>query len=181
MRAAHASMQHTEASLRRLSQVQYSTFSFGTKLLQLFCGLILIAFGIRGGSAAASVLCLFAGCWVCVSTDIPARVRADKVIAGMHKKYPYTEYAFSADHFTLTAGEAHADIPYQKLIRLVEDADYLYLYISRMSAYMIDKSTASPDIAALRELAAGGSGLRWTRPNSFLRFNLRSLWAKKRR
>lgn len=180
-----ASMRHTEQTLRQLSKTQYDTFCFGRKALQAVCGLILIGMGISGGRAVLSVFCLFAGCWLCMNTDTPAKVRAGKVIDSMHGRFPFTRYRFSDAEILLDAGEDSPGepqrIPYSSLIRLVEDEGYLYLYISKLSAYMIDKATVAPDIAALKALTAKSTGLRWTRPTSFLNFSLRTLLAGSRR
>lgn len=176
-----ASMRHTEQTLRQLSITQYNTFCFGRRAVQAVCGLILIGLGISGGNAVLSVLCLFAGCWLCMNTDTPAKVRAGKVIEGMHGRFPFTRYRFNPAEILLDAGEDGDGEPqriaYSSLIRLVEDEGYLYLYISRLSAYMIDKATVAPDVASLKALIGRQTGLKWTRPTSFLNFSLRTLLA----
>ena len=180
-----ASMRHTEQTLRQLSKTQYDTFCFGRKAVQAFCGLILIGLGISGGNAVLSVLCLFAGCWLCMNTDTPAKVRAGKVIASMNGRFPFTRYHFSPTEILLDSGEGGDGEPqriaYSSLIRLVEDEGYLYLYISRLSAYMIDKATVSPDAPSLRAMIEQQSGLKWTRPTSFFNFSLRTLLAGRRK
>lgn len=180
-----ASMRHTEQTLRQLSKTQYDTFCFGRKAVQAFCGLILIGLGISGGNAVLSVLCLFAGCWLCMNTDTPARVRAGKVISSMNGRFPFTRYRFSPTEILLDAGEDGDGEPqriaYSSLIRLVEDEGYLYLYISRLSAYMIDKATVAPDVASLKALIGKQTGLTWTRPTSFFNFSLRTLLAGHRK
>lgn len=180
-----ASMRHTEQTLRRLSKTQYDTFCFGRKAVQAVCGLILIGMGIAGGNAMLSVLCLFAGCWLCMNTDAPAKVRAGKVIGSMNGRFPFTRYRFSPTEILLDAGEDDDGEPkriaYASLIRLVEDEGYLYLYISRLSAYMIDKATIAPDLASLKALIAKQTGLTWTRPTSFFNFSLRTLLAGRKK
>lgn len=76
---------------------------------------------------------------------------------------------------------SHSGIAYSSLIRLVEDEGYLYLYISRLSAYMIDKATVAPDVASLKALIGKQTGLTWTRPTSFFNFSLRTLIAGRRK
>ena len=180
-----ASMRHTEQTLRRLSKTQYDTFCFGRKAVQAVCGLILIGLGIAGGNAVLSVLCLFAGCWLCMNTDTPAKVRASKVIDSMNGRFPFTCYRFGPAEILLDAGEDGDGEPqriaYASLIRLVEDEGYLYLYISKLSAYMIDKATVAPDAASLKALIEKQTGLRWTRPTSLFNFSLRTLLAGRRR
>lgn len=182
MEAVSASMQHTQATVRLLSKMQYNIFCFGKKAIQAVCGLILIFIGLSGRGAVATVLCLFAGCWLCMNTDVPAKVRADKVIRSMKGYFPFTTYIFDENAFTLIAGDSSESIPYSSLFHLVEDGAYLYLYISRFAAYMVDKSTVQPDrIDTLLHSVAHGSGLKWTRPASFLTFSLRTLLAGRRR
>lgn len=119
------------ADARLLSKTQYDTFCFGRKAVQAVCGLILIGLGISGGNAVPSVLCLFAGCWLCMNTDTPAKVRAGKVISSMNGRFPFTRYRFSPTEILLDAGEdgdrEPQRIAYSSLIRLVEDEGYLEL------------------------------------------------------
>ena len=181
MAEASASMQHTEATIRLLSRTQYRIFCFGRRAVQALCGLILILLSLRGQGSIMTVLCLFAGCWLCMNTDVPAKVRAGKVIDSMQGRFPLTRYTFYGEAFTLIAGDKQERIAYTSLIRLVEDDAYLYLYISKLSAYMVDKATASPDVQTIRRLVGDGSGLRWTRPTSLVNFSLRTLLARRRR
>lgn len=181
MEVVTASMQHTQETIRLLSKMQYNIFCFGKKAVQILCGLILILIGLFGQGVVSTVLALFAGCWLCMNTDVPAKMRAGKVIESMKGHFPFTQYDFDKKFFTLSAGDSKERIPYSSLIRLVEDNRYLYLYISKLSAYMVDKSTAKPDIDMLMHRVSDGSGLKWTRPASLFSFGLRTLLANRRR
>lgn len=174
-----ASMHHTRKTIARLSRTQYSTFSFGSKLLQLFCGVVLIFIGVQGGSALSSSLCLFAGCWLCVNTDVRAKLRASRICDSLHNQYPATQYTFKENEFLLDA-DTKSPLSYKRLIRLIEDNQYLYLYSSKTSAYMIDKATVRPDVDTLKKLLTHSTGLRWCRPTSLLNFSLRTLRAGKK-
>lgn len=175
-----ASMHHTRETITRLSRTQYNTFSFGSKLLQLLCGLILIFIGLQGGTALTSVLCLFAGCWLCVNTDVRAKLRASRICESLHGQYPATQYTFKEKEFLLDSDTKNS-LAYSRLIRLIEDNQYLYLYISKTSAYMIDKSTVRPNVDVLKELLVRSTGLRWCRPTSLFNFSLRTLRAGKKK
>lgn len=179
MTAITASMQHTKETITRLSRTQYNIFSFRSKLLQLICGLILIFFGIQNRTITISVLYLFAGCWLCMNTDVRAKLRATRICDSLEGRYPATQYTFKEAAFFLDA-DASAPITYIHLIRLIEDDKYLYLYISKSSAYMIDKSTVQPDIKALKDLLEYQTGLRFVRSPSLLNFSLRTLLAGKK-
>ena len=70
----------------------------------------------------------------------------------------------------------------KKMVRLVEDKEYLYLYISRESAYMVDRSTVEPgDSGKLKEFLAGKTGLDWTKPFSLLTFRFPSVFGRRDR
>ena len=173
-----ASMRHTRKTITRLSRTQCNTFSFGNKLLQFFCGVIMIFIGVQSGSTLTSSLCLFVGCWLCVNTDVRAKLRASRICDSLHDQYPSTQYTFKENEFLLDE-DTQRPLPYNLLIRLIEDNQYLYLYISKTSAYMIEKSTVHPDVDTLKKLLTHSTGLRWCRPTSLLTFSLRTLWARR--
>lgn len=176
-----ASMQHSEQSIRQLSKVQYNTFQLGWKIMQAVCALLLIWLGLSHAVGIWQGICVFTGCWLFINMDTPAKLRADKVIDSMKGRFPFTRYSFTLSGIQMEASGEITGISYSALIRLVEDDRYFYLYISKLSAYMIDKKTAQPDPNHVRKRIENGSGLRFTRVTTLLNFNLRTLFANRRK
>ena len=181
-----ARMEHNKETITRLSVTQYSIFEFGKKLIRIVTALGLIIYGLYADqSMVTPMICLILGCMLIANFNLRAKVRAGKVIASMNGRFPFTRYRFSPTEILLDAGEGGDGEPqriaYSSLIRLVEDEGYLYLYISRLSAYMIDKTTVAPDAASLKALIGKQTGFKWTRPTSFFNFSLRTLLASRRK
>lgn len=67
-------------------------------------------------------------------------------------------------------------LEYSRFHRLVEDNEYLYLFLGRKSVCMIDKSTIQGGTAdELKAFAAERTGLSWRRGRSFFTMNLADL------
>lgn len=176
-----AKMQHNEDTIRRLVETQYGTFQFGKKLLRLVLAVGMIAFGVFGSSELVSpTVCLIFGCILLTGLNTRARYNAKKICTQMKGDYPKSDYSFDDKDFRFyDKGEP---IPYSNLIRLVEDKEYMYLYISRESAYMVEKASVSDDGAeGLKALLEKASGLKWTKPVTLMNFGFRSLMGKRKK
>ena len=167
-------MQHSAETIRQLSKMQYDTFQIWRKIAQVACGAILIYLGLAmSSSLIIAAICMLFGCLLFTGTDMPARHRADKVIKALDGKYPRTDYIFRDRSFEICA-DSHETIPYASLIHLGEDKGYLYLYISRTSAYMIDKSSIE-DLAAVKEAVCRETGMSWQGPRTLSYYSIFSI------
>lgn len=170
-----AKMKHSADTIRKLIQTRYDTFRFGRKLLSAAIAFGLILFGLYADpSMFMPMIALFAGCVLLANLNAVPRMQAKEVLQQMGGKFPRSEYAFLEEGFRFyDKGET---IPYGNLIRLVEDRQYLYLYVSEQSAYMVDKSTVtggSPE--ELKTFLKIETGLSWTRPASLFNFKVKDL------
>lgn len=72
------------------------------------------------------------------------------------------------------------NIPYKKFTRLVEDEEYLYLFLDKDSVCMLPRSSVEPQPAEdFMKFVEGKTGLSWRREKSLLSLNLwdlRQLW-----
>lgn len=173
-----AKMQHNKNTIYKLVQTQYDTFQFHKKLIHMLIAFGLILFGLYADqSMFMPLIALFVGCVMLANINAYPKAQANEVLKMMGENYPQSDYHFDNDSFTFNKDAE--PVPYSKIIRLVEDREYLYLYVSRQSAYMVDKKTISrgKDMD-LKDFLAIETGLKWTRPASFLRFNLKDLFPK---
>ena len=107
-----------------------------------------------------------------MSRDFPAAVRADKALSERKAKLPDMSYGFGPDKVHLS-GEGSMDLPYKKFTRIVEDARYLYLFVSRNSVCMMEKDSVKPaDLMAFAKLLEEKTGLRWRAEKSFLSMSI---------
>ena len=175
-----AKMHHNQATIYKLVQTQYDTFQFHKKLIHIGLAFGLILFGLYADSTMfMPVIALFVGCFMIANINAYPKAQAKEVLKMMGENYPKSTYEFGADSFTFNP-EAEP-VPYKKLIRLIEDREYLYLYVSQQSAYMVDKRTVTGgSVDDLKTFLAIETLLKWGRPASLLTFRFRNLFPEKK-
>lgn len=174
-----AKMKHSADTIKKLVQTQYDTFQFGRKILNMAIAFGLILFGLYADpSMFMPLIALFVGCVLLANINAVPRMRAKEVLQQMGGKFPKSDYSFLEKGFKFyDKGEI---IPYSSLIRLVEDRQYLYLYVSEQSAYMMDKGTVTGgSLEDLKTFLKIETGLTWTRPASLFNFKLKDVLRKK--
>lgn len=172
-----AVMKHNGETIEKLVLMQYNTFQVGKKVTLILLSLALIAYGVFSFSSGmiTSYFCLFLGCVMIAGLNVRPKSNAKKIIAQMNDKFPSSEYYFSSAGFK--DSEKSKEIPYQSLIKLIDDKKYLYLYVSRESAYMVNAASVYGEggLNGLKTLISEKSGCKWTKPSSFWSFNIDNL------
>lgn len=180
-----AEMQHSAETVKRFTHLQYDTFEWWRKLLLFILSALLILFGVFFGSSfgfsVLTVFCIFAGSILFTNLNTRANMVADQVIEAMQETYPVLQYSFSESGFT--DGKDRPTVSYAKLFRLISDEEYLYLFASKASGYMIRKKSITGEGGAqgLMDLISQKSGLSWQNPVSFLTFSIKDLYSLIRR
>lgn len=167
-----AQIKHTEKTVEQLYKTQYYAYEKLRVLLRIALGLALAITAILLSiPTLAKVLLLLLGTWFFASGDFPAAVRADRALSERKAELPRMKYAFSADSVHLE-GEGDMDIPYKNFTRLVEDTDYLYLFVTRDSVCMLERtSIGTPPDTELMQFLVEKTGLAWRREKGFLSMN----------
>ena len=180
-----AEMQHSAETVKRFTHLQYDTFEWWRKLVLFILSALLILFGVFFGSSSGfsilTVFCIFAGSILFTNLNTRANMVADQVIEAMQETYPVLQYSFSESGFT--DGKDRPTVSYAKLFRLISDEEYLYLFASKASGYMIRKKSITGEGGAqgLMDLISQKSGLSWQNPVSFLTFSIKDLYSLIRR
>ena len=180
-----AEMQHSAETVKRFTHLKYDTFEWWRKLLLFILSALLILFGVFFGSSSGfsvlTVFCIFAGSILFTNLNTRANMVADQVIEAMQETYPVLQYSFSESGFT--DGKDRPTVSYAKLFRLISDEEYLYLFASKASGYMIRKKSITGEGGAqgLMDLISQKSGLSWQNPVSFLTFSIKDLYSLIRR
>ncbi|MBO6093530.1 MAG: YcxB family protein [Oscillospiraceae bacterium] len=180
-----AEMQHSAETVKRFTHLQYDTFEWWRKLVLFILSALLILFGVFFGSSSGfsilTVFCIFAGSILFTNLNTRANMVADQVIEAMQETYPVLQYSFSETGFT--DGKDRPTVSYAKLFRLISDEEYLYLFASKASGYMIRKKSITGEGGAqgLMDLISQKSGLSWQNPVSFLTFSIKDLYSLIRR
>ena len=171
-----AKIKHTEKTIQQLYRTQYYSYDKLRILLRLALGFALVAAALVASipTWGRAILLLF-GTWFFASRDFPASVRADKALSERKAKLPGMDYAFGPDAVTVS-GEGSMDIPYNKFTRLVEDKDYLYLFVTRDSVCMLERESLRPNnVLAFGKFMEEKTGLSWRREKAFLSLNIYEL------
>ena len=114
------------------------------------------------------------GCWLLVSLNFPARNRAQSIREALHGEYPTNRYEFYDKHFVLLAQNQDV-VDYRKIVRLVEDDGYCYLFVSAQAAYMLEKASLGTELSRFKAFMEKATGLSWTKPYRLSTFNLKTI------
>lgn len=172
-----AQMQHTEESIRRLSRVQYRTYGAARRLMTALTGCVLIVLGAVGASdRTASLVLLALGCWTMMSLNAPADRNAKKLIECAKGRMPSSEFSFSENEIEISGDGQRSLLKYGDIYSLICDAEYVYLFRSRYSAYMIPlNSVETGSGEELKRFLAEKTGLPLEKPGSLMRIRFRDL------
>ena len=174
MKQYSAQIRHSYETIVRMFRVQEDTFRFGRKMAMALCGLLLTVLGAWNLSSAAGLAFALVGCWLLVSLNYPAKSQAQSVKEALGGQYPTNRYEFCDGHFVLLAQNQDI-VDYGKLVRLVEDEGFCYLFISDHACYMLEKASLGAQLEDFRAFMAEETGLTWTRPYRLATFNLKSM------
>ena len=160
---------HTEASIRRLSTVQYNTFFKRAKFGYYGLCFMLVFAGVYFGGMAG-LACLLIACFMVTGANLPAKRNADKVIKSMKGNYPETEYDFFSRELRFgSPGEKYDDmgiVDYTRFEAFVEDDEYLFLFVTKYGAYVIPKNLLGERVDDVKELVEKASGKAFERASS---------------
>ena len=173
-----ARMRHGPETVRRFTSLQYNTFELWRKLLMLCLSAGCMLLGLASGAAVPAVACFFVGALLLTNLNARANAVADGVIEAMGGSFPELVYSFGEDSFR--DGDARPEVAYAKLMRLIEDGEYLYLFVSKASGYMLARDSVEGEggCEGLMRFLAEKTDLSWTKPVSLWTFRLRDLWRR---
>jgi len=166
-------IEHTEKTIMSLYRTQYHVYSKPQMLLWMGFGFVLIFIAAFATLPAwAKTVLLLIGALVVTSMDFPSQVRADRAVDARHGNLPKMEYEFHKDAVRIS-GEGSMSIPYKKIVRLVDDKNYLYFFMDKDSVCMIDRATIMPkSVEEFKEFMSQKTGMHWQSDKSFLTMNL---------
>ena len=173
-----AKMKHNASTIKKLIQTGYDVFQFKRKLINTVIAFGLIIFGLYADqSMFMPWIALFVGCVMIANINVIPKRQARDVLQHMGGKFPKSDYRFYEKEFEFN--EKEEAVPYKRLIRLIEDKDFLYLYVGEQSAYMVDKgSVTGGDVSELKTYLEIETGLKWSRPASLMSFKMGDLFPK---
>lgn len=170
------SIQHDEKTIQKMYTTQYDQFHKKQELMILLTAVLIIALSILlPVPKPLRIVLLALGGWCAVSRTLPAIIRASDVVEKRGGRLPEYRYDFYDDHVHLR-GEGSMNISYNKLIRLVEDRTYCYLFTGHETVMMLDKEKLNPkDMDSFREFLQKATGKEFKRAHSLLMLTMRDL------
>lgn len=169
-----ASINHTEKTVRELYKTQYFCFDKTRLISRYIAGFILILISVTlQFSLILKGIFLLVGAWLVSTPDFPSQVRADKNLDARKNPLPVMSYEFYDDKIKLS-GEGACDITYDKIKILIQDTKYFYLFISKNSACMIDKSTLE-NLDGFMNFIEEKTKTKWRVQKSFFSMNFQDL------
>ena len=174
-----AKMNHSADTIKKLIQTGYDVFLFKRKLLNAVIAFGLIIYGLYADKSMFTPwVALFVGCVMLPNLNAIPKQQAKEVLQQMGNHYPKSDYRFYEKEFSFN--EKEGAIPYKRLIRLIEDNQYLYLYVAEQSGYMVDKGTVTGgSVSELKTYLEIETGMKFSRPASLFSFKIYDLFPKK--
>lgn len=141
-------MQHDDNSIRKLAKVQDKVFYMYRTVIEYILCIIFLLLGVGAiydiGTPYRYLL-LAAGAMFIANIGFLPKYKADKVIRAIqhHGCYPKTGMQFFKSYIAITeyGNNTHSlQRNYNCIEKMVEDADYFYLFLNNRTAYMIPKN-----------------------------------------
>ncbi len=172
-----ATIKHSEDTVRTMARAQYETFRPMAYYWLLLISLILLAVAVfvPGLGQSVKILCILLGSFTLVGLNAPARQLADQVIRSLNGRFPVISYTFEDDSIHLEGTDNADKLPYSEIYLLLEQKDYLFLFLKDRSCYMLDRSSMTPDDTGLMALIEEKTGLVWTKNRSILHTSIKTL------
>lgn len=170
-------MKYSEESIRALCQTQYSVYDgWKATLLILLC-IAGMSLAVTTKLSQVGTVLVIGVCGICVSlATYPPKYKAKATISAMNGVFPETEYFFFEDDILLKSGSGEKREDYSIFERLQHDEKFIYLFISKTQAYILDKQRILPsDPDGLLGFLAQKTGKRVYRSRGGSKLGLRTL------
>lgn len=177
-----ASIQYDEETMRQMVKVRMRTFRSIASYGLLLIGAVLIGVGVLSSysTVATRTMMVAIGCFMVVGVNSPETYMAKKIVQSMNGNFPKLSYDFGFDAIKIRGADTMNRLEYEDILRLVEEENYLYIFLKNKSAFMIDCKTVKPKVNSLKELLTEKTGLGWTRPHRIAAVSLYSILRNRR-
>lgn len=174
-----ARMEHSLETLESFLILQSTTFNLPARVITLVCSIAMIAYGgVCFASSSSAKLLLFLGCIILTNMNTVQNYNAKQIYNAFKGNFPVSEYSFLPAYFK--DSEKSDKVKYSRLIRLIEDREYFYLFVDTKNGYMVNKASVEGGVDALKQRISAGSGKSWEKPVSVFNFRLQNLMNKKK-
>lgn len=170
----YAGITQSQDTIKRFSRTRYNIFRTKEKIIIIIVAIALAVGGIFTvqHSKAVALVLMFLGCVIFANLDAPADYTANQVISMFHNDYPILTYIFSPTFFLVQNSEE--EISYKKIIKLIEDSDFIYIFLSEQYGIMIKSSSVHGEngLDGFKEFLCKKTNLKWEKQPSFFSFRI---------
>lgn len=171
------SISHTEDTIHKLFRTQYVTYSMGRVVGVAAAGVALAGIALLAPvPIQAQGLLMLAGCLLFSCRAFPAALQAERALDNRKGALPVMETRFYEGCMEVQEGKVRKKFRYEQLEHIVQDKDYLYLFLGADAVVMVDRATLpQQEQQKLLDKLQEKSGKHWERPISLLTLNLRDI------
>lgn len=172
-----AGITHSKDSLIRLFVMEFKIYERRIILFRLLLGAIIVisAVFLHLPLPVKGVI-IALGAWFLSSTDFPARIRADENNRKLNGHYPRLKYEFKNSYFTVIEGKS-MNIDYLKIEHLSFDNNFIYIFMGRSNAIMVDRALIKAhikdkDSLSFESFLENRSGKKFENTKSIISLNI---------
>lgn len=157
-------------------KVQYYTYQTLRVILRGVIGVTFVGLALVFNNIDMRLqsLLIMIGAWLLVSKDFKSKLSAEKSLQEREYELPQMNYEFLDKKF-LVDGEGSMIVEYTKIKRLVEDKEYMYIFLGKTAIFMLNKedinNNNNNNLENLKLSISEKSGLAWESLNSILFIN----------
>ncbi len=141
---------YDENTVRLMDQTVTDAYHPLRRVVWLLVAVAMILYGVSVGiDSPLGMLFLFAGCILLPVSTKMTSYTGTRILRVMKGKQMRMSYRFASDGiYSRTAGSDETRTRYSDIIRMIQRKQYIYLFLNRNQALMIDTQTLTPKDAA---------------------------------
>lgn len=166
-------MKHDRRTMELLSHMQYDLFCRRNRVVRMMISTAVMVLGVINYSAWWGILLIAYGCYLMTSIYSSANRTAHKLAQQIEASglgYPHSEYGFDEEALHILSlpsrEEVNEPLPYSKVLRLGEDAQYYYIFRDEYGGYMISKVGLGDRLTQFRDFIEKKTGMAFINPRS---------------
>ena len=164
-----ARIQYDRRNVMRMAHVVCYAFEKVTPPLLQLSGMAVMGAGFYRMYAAGDGLpLLIIGILIVTNADVRGRAMGRKMCKFMEGWWPLMKFSFEEDGIHSETDREKMVTPYGNVIRLIDERSFYYVFTGPNTAFMIDKSTVSPeDQDGFMAMLMARTGKEWTASGGF--------------
>lgn len=168
-----AGITYDKDTIPEMDGVVTDTFHLWYRVLWYIAAIVMILFGLLYGieKPISMVFFCIGSLLLAITRKIPSRVGA-LILHTMRGKELTMGYQFFRNHMVCTIGNQETRYDYTDFIHIVESGNYLYLFVTKSTACMIDALTVHPQPERFKDFIKEKTGKSWSFPMRREHYNL---------